>query len=306
MSMLDIEKLDVKFNLDLDRKLDVIDKLDLEMSRSTTLSMIGESGSGKSVIASAILRILESNAEVSGNIRFEGEDIYEMSEKRILEIRSKEICLIPQNASQAWDPLTKIGKQMSEFQTKAGIPKEKTNELSIEFLSRCGFTNSDEIMKTYPHRLSGGMCQRAMIAMCMSVSPTLTIADEPTKGLDVYSRGHVLDLMTEVGKDSALLMISHDLQAAKYCNEAAVLYGGTILEHGKSSDVIDNPMHPYTKGLKKAHPRNGMIPIPGSGLRTTRGKGCIFLERCNVASDSCKDTISFSEKGGRYVRCDRA
>jgi len=303
MNLLDVNGLNISFSIGFNDSLDVIKDLNMTMNRTDTISMIGESGSGKSVIASAILRILESNATVSGNVSFEGEDIYGMTEKRILEIRSKDICLIPQNASQAWDPLTKIGRQMTEFQIKAGILQDDAKELSRDMLSKCGFDDPDTIMGTYPHRLSGGMCQRAMIAMCMSVSPALMIADEPTKGLDVYSRGHVLDLMTEVGKNSALLMISHDLQAAMHCRMTSVLYGGVIVERGPSCDVLNDPLHPYTKGLHAAHPRNGMRPIPGTGLRAFYNRGCIFSDRCSECTDECKDTMDMMIKGDREVRC---
>jgi len=303
MSLLDISRLDVSFSIGLDERLDVIKGLDMSMERMDTISMIGESGSGKSVIASAILRILESNAMVSGNVSFEGEDIYGMTEKRLLEMRGKDVCLIPQNASQAWDPLTRIGKQMFEFQIKAGIPQDKVKGLSQDVLCRCGFDDPDAIMRAYPHRLSGGMCQRAMIAMCTSVGPSLVIADEPTKGLDVHSRGHVLKLMTEVGRDSALLMISHDLQAAMHCNRTSVLYGGVIVEHGPSSDVLINPLHPYTKGLNAAHPRNGMRPIPGTGLRAFCNKGCIFYDRCSERTEGCNEPVDLKTVGDSAVRC---
>ena len=299
--LLKIGDLNISFSMGKGRIVAIRD-LDLTIDRGDSVSIIGESGSGKSVIASAILASLERNATVTGEVLFNGESVYGMSKKRLNEVRGKGMCIIPQNASQSFDPLMLIGPQMRELMVKTGTPKERCREVSIDVLAQCGFDNPESILGTYPHRLSGGMAQRVMIAMCVATDPELLIADEPTKGLDGLSCKAVIDLMTKIGSERSLLMITHDLYMARCCKRTAVLYGGVMVEDGPSSEVLSDPRHPYTKALKMSCPVNGMHPIPNGSERPPL-VGCPFHNRCHMADDVCMCQTPPMTGGGHSVRC---
>jgi len=301
MNVLEIDGLNVSFNVG-DAELNIIRDLNFSLKQNDSISMIGESGSGKSVIAAAILNGLEKNAIVSGTVRYRGESIYDMSGKRLREVKGKGICLIPQNASQSWDPLMRIGAQMGGFLLKAGYEKKEIPSMIYDELLKCGFDDPAAITSSYPHKLSGGMSQRALIAMCTSVSPDILIADEPTKGLDGQSMSRVLELMASMKDEKTFIMITHDLCAAECCKKTAVLYAGKIVEFGDSKKVLDDPLHPYSVGLRAAHPRNGMTPIRGNGYRNPQD-GCPFRERCDLCTAECSSEIPTTEVRGRMVRC---
>ena len=302
--LLEVKGLNVSFSVGKDRLIAIRD-LDLTIGRGDSVSFIGESGSGKSVIASAILASLERNATVTGEVLFNGESIYKMSKSRLNEVRGKGICIISQNASQSFDPLMRIGPQMDELLIKTGTPKERCRDVSTDMLAQCGFDDPESILRTYPHRLSGGMAQRVMIAMCVATDPELLIADEPTKGLDGLSCKAVIDLMTKLGTSRSLLMITHDLYMAGCCKRTAVLYGGVIVEDGPSERVLSNPLHPYTEALKMSCPINGMHPIPNGSLRPPL-EGCPFHNRCASADDTCRCQMPPVTMREHMVRCYRA
>lgn len=304
MSLLEIRSLTVKFTTS-EGEITALRDLNLDVEEGSSLTIIGESGSGKSVLASAILMTLESNASMSGKVSFDSQPIGSMDEKALRKMRGKDICLIPQNATQAWDPLIRIGNQMSELLIKTGVEKKKTRDVSVEYLSKCGFSDPEAVLREYPHRLSGGMSQRAMIAMCLSVRPRLLIADEPTKGLDGASKRQVMEAIAIARKESTLMVITHNLATARACHHIAVMYGGMIMERGDTSEVLEYPLHPYTVGLRAAHPRNGMNPIPGGGGRAET-QGCPFRKRCHLADHQCEASIVPREGKGRVVRCAHA
>ena len=255
MSLLEIRKLNVDFRIG-NSVLRTVKDLDVSVDPGETVSMVGESGSGKSVLVSAVFGILEKNSSVDGEILFGGRDLLSIPRKEFDLIRRKELVLIPQNVSQAWDPMMRIGGQMREFMTNAGIPEQEVLGKSKDFLSQCGFEDPKQIMDTYPHRLSGGMSQRAMIAMCMSVEPDLVVADEPTKGLDESVRESILDLLMSKRWGASLLMITHDIYSASRCRRMMVMYGGRCVESGLTEEILADPLHPYTKSLMSA------IPVP--------------------------------------------
>lgn len=299
MSLLSIKGLSVSFASG-ESTIHAVNSLDLDLDSGRSLAIIGESGSGKSVLASAILGTLEENGTASGQVLFDGRNILGSDEAVLMALRGRQICLIPQNAWSAWDPVIRIGDQMTEFMRCCGVPRSEAPNLALEYLKKCGL--APEVLRSYSHRLSGGMSQRAMVAMCASVRPRLLIADEPTKGLDGRSRTLVLDLFEKVIGDAALLMITHDLRAARSCDEVSVLYGGRIVESGPANEVLDRPLHPYTAGLCAAHPRRGMVPIPGGIGRRTEIVGCVFRDRCVLADHECQgDVPMFGET--RRVRC---
>ena len=302
MNTIEIKDMNISFNVDMG-KIYVIRDLNMTLESGCSVSFVGESGSGKSVIASAITRTLEKNANVSGDVFFQGKSVYGMSEKEIREIRGKEMGLIPQNASQAWDPIMKVGKQMSNFLIKVGKNKEEIPDILFKSLEKCGFDDPHFVLDTYPHRLSGGMSQRAMIAMIISAQPTMLIADEPTKGIDGKSIKKVIEIITDLGKNNTQMVITHDLNIAKCCKETIVLYGGIIIERGNSVDILNDPIHEYTVGLKRAHPKNGMHPIPGGSSSRDFGMGCPFKDRCSMATKECNEPVELKNIGKRMVRC---
>lgn len=299
MSLLSVRGLNVTF-VSGEETIHAVNSLDLDLDSGGSLALVGESGSGKSVLASAILGTLEENGMASGQVWFNGRNILGLDEAQMMGLRGREICLVPQNAWSAWDPVMRIGDQMTEFMRCCGVPREEAPDLALEYAQMCGL--GPEVLRSYAHRLSGGMSQRAMIAMCASVRPRLLIADEPTKGLDGRSRGMVLDLLNTVVDEAALLMITHDLRAARSCREVAVLYGGRIVESGPANEVLDIPLHPYTAGLCAAHPRRGMVPIPGGEGHRSGVLGCCFQERCRLADEACRSEVAMSG-GARKVRC---
>ena len=299
MTLLSVRNLNVSF-VSGENIIRAVNGLDLDIESGRSLAIVGESGSGKSVLASAILGMLEENGTADGEIAFDGEDLLKSERKRMVSLRGRDICLIPQNAWSAWDPIMRVGDQMTEFLRKCGVSKEEAPRMVEEYLGRCGLNPS--VLRSYPHRLSGGMSQRAMIAMCTAVHPRLLIADEPTKGLDGRSRKLVLDVMSTVREGSTLLMITHDLKAARSCEDVAIMYGGRIVELGPSNDVLDRPLHPYTRGLCAAHPNKGMVPIPGGVGERTDGKGCGFRDRCRLTDGPCSGDIPLLGTE-RKVRC---
>ena len=301
MTILDIRDLNVSFRVG-DDVFHVVKDFCLSMEEDDRIALVGESGSGKSVIASAIFGILERNAVHEGRISFRGIDLSSIGRKEFDAIRRKEMVLIPQNVSQAWDPLIKIGSQMMEFITSSGYSKQEAKDRAVSYLFRCGFEDPQSILDTYPHRLSGGMSQRAMIAMCMSVEPSLVIADEPTKGLDESVRESVLNLLFSDTWDTSILMITHDLYSASRCGKMMVMYGGRCVEYGDSRDILNDPLHPYTRGLLDSDPSRGLRPIPFPSRDLMPGE-CVFANRCAYSCEGCTNDV-FTYKG-REVRCHR-
>ena len=302
MSLLEIKGLNVRFRIG-DDILHAVKDLDVVVNPSETVSMVGESGSGKSVLVSAVFGILERNSSVDGEILFKGRDLLSTPRREFDLIRRKELVLIPQNVSQAWDPMMRIGDQMREFMTNAGVPEQDVPRISKDYLSQCGFEDPKLITDTYPHRLSGGMSQRAMIAMCMSVEPSLVIADEPTKGIDESAKEGILDLLVSERWSSSLLMITHDIASASRCRRMMVMYGGRCVESGDTAEILKDPLHPYTKGLIGSDPRRGLNPIPFASRDLFPGE-CSFGNRCILRNDGCDDSLFLVN--GREVRCRHA
>ena len=301
MTLLSVSDLNVRFRIGKDI-FHAVKDFGINVGDNERIAIVGESGSGKSVIASAIFGILERNASYNGTILFDGNDLSSLSHKEFDGLRSKEMVLIPQNVSQAWDPLMRIGPQMTEFIISAGYTKQEAVDRARQFLSKCGFEDPDYIMGSYPHRLSGGMSQRAMIAMCMSVGPRLVIADEPTKGLDEEVCENVLELLLSGEWNTSILMITHDLNTASRCDRMMVMYGGRCVESGVTREILENPMHPYTVGLLESHPSRGLKPIP-FGTRAVGPEECSFANRCVHACPEC--TNQCFTYGNREVRCHR-
>jgi peptide/nickel transport system ATP-binding protein len=283
-----------------------IDCIDLDLNQNETIAIVGESGCGKSVLGHAIMRLLDDIAVVRGSVRFRETEVYEMDKAALLKLRGGMISLVPQSPSSSFNPVIKIGKQIVELIEKAGKGKGKgARKRALEYLSLAGFSEPEQIFESYPHRMSGGMCERALIAMALSVEPELVIADEPTKGLDALSRRSILGMLHRLTGEASMIMITHDLKAALTCERLAVMYSGEIVEEGPTDSVLSDPKHFYTRGLIEAQPSMGMKPIKGRhNLLSHNTEGCRFQERCDAASDECRDHPLLREiEEYRKVRC---
>jgi peptide/nickel transport system ATP-binding protein len=303
--LLNIRGLSVAFNTQKGA-IQAIDGIDLDLYENETLAIVGESGCGKSVLGHAIMRLLDDIAVVRGSVQFREREVYEMDTVALLNLRGNLISLVPQSPSSSFNPVIKIGKQIEELIEKTGKEKGKgARKRAMEYLSLVGFSDPEQIYESYPHRLSGGMSERALIAMALSVEPELVIADEPTKGLDAMSRKNILRMLHKLAKDASMIMITHDLKAAETCQRLAVMYSGEIVEEGPTDIVLSHPRHTYTSGLIDAQPSRGMKPIKGRhDLLSHKARGCRFRERCEAASNQCGDHPLLREiEDCRKVRC---
>jgi peptide/nickel transport system ATP-binding protein len=315
--VLEVKGLKTSFFTD-DGEVPAVDEIDFYINEGEILGVVGESGCGKSVTSLSIMGLLPKGIGkiVAGEILFKGENIVNASEKRMKEIRGKEIAMIFQEPMTSLNPLFTIGNQMLEaIRIHSKMNKKQAQERAIEILKLVGLPRAKEMMNEYPHQLSGGMRQRVMIAMAMVCNPSLLIADEPTTALDVTIQAQILKLMKDLNKNfnTAIMMITHDLGVvAEVCQRVVVMYSGKIVEEGDVRTIFKNPKHPYTIGLiqsvpdireKKARLYSipGNVPKPGS-IR----QGCRFAARCEHAFERCfKENPGLYETGepGHKVRC---
>jgi peptide/nickel transport system ATP-binding protein len=303
--LLSIRNLSVAFPT-LQGHFPAIDDLCLEISSDDSLAIIGESGCGKSVLAYAILRLLDDIANVEGCVLLNGVDLNSLDGKMLQTIRGNIISLIPQSPSLAFNPVRSIGKQIVDsIKKNRDIKTADARAQAMDALVQVGFTDIDTIYQAYPHRLSGGMCEMALIALALSLKPALIIADEPTKGLDPFSRNKVVSALHTTASKTAMIMITHDLVAASSCSRIAVMYAGEIVEEGKTCKVFKTPQHYYTQGLMSAIPANGMQPIPGFDTQSNgRGSGCRFKNRCHAKENRCNHHPSLVQVADKWkVRC---
>lgn len=269
-----------------------------EIGTGQIYGIVGESGCGKTATGRAILQLVPAPGKiVGGRILFHGEDLLQKSEQEIRKLRGQRIAMIFQDAAAALNPLFTIGQQlmgiMKHHQIAAG---RELSRLAVELLGDLGLPRPKNMLETYPHQLSGGMQQRAMIAMALSAGPDLIIADEPTSALDVTIQSQILDLLVKLQRDRgvAIMMISHDLGiVAETCEQMAVFYLGQIIEQGAVGDIFHDPKHPYTKGLLAAlpNPKNWgdkLKAIPGSVPTLLEAiQGCAFAPRCEYVMGIC-------------------
>jgi len=278
----------------------------LDVEAGETLGIAGESGCGKTTLASTVLRLLPETAQVRGEIRLDGVDLLRMKWGTLRAVRWSQAAIVFQGALHALNPVQRIGDQIAEpIRLHQTVPNKQINSRVGELLTQVGLPTSRA--KSYPHQLSGGQRQRVMIAMALACKPALIIADEPTTALDVMVQAQVLDLLTGLVRNASagpdggmgMILISHDLGVlGTTCDRIAVMYAGQIIESGPALEIFDNPKHPYTRALAAAFPRigdpaarysptglPGDPPYPGD-LPT----GCSFHPRCPIAVDTCRDS----------------
>jgi peptide/nickel transport system ATP-binding protein len=288
--------------------LEALRGVDLDICAGQRVALMGESGCGKSVLGHAILGLLHEVAKVEGEITFNGKDIDSFSPMEWQSCRGLKMALIPQSPSMAFDPVMRVGNQIAEMFRHAQKPHDQLHKLSVGVLGQVGFEEPERIFRAYPHQLSGGMCERSLIAMGISLGPDLLIADEPTKGLDHCSKDEILGLLSKQIEGRALLMITHDFHAARTCERTVVMYAGEVFESGPTEIVLKNPLHPYVHGLVHAQPSYGMTPIPGTLTRNRVAEsGCQFRNRCPLSDNDCNEDQPLRQMGpGHHVRCHNA
>ena len=296
--MLSIENLSI--DLDVFRgKARVVDNVSLEVAAGEVVGLVGESGSGKSMTAMAVLRLLPRAAKVvGGRILLEGEDILTISEAKMSHLRGRQAAMIFQSSLLVLNPLLRVGDQIARiFRTHLRLPRHTAHERAVEMLGRVGIRNPERVARNYPHELSGGMVQRALIALMMAAQPRLLIADEPTTGLDVTTEVQIFDLLREIRRETgvAILLITHDLgTVAENADRVAIMHAGNIVETGPTHAIFKQPKHPYTRALLSSIPRFDASVTLESDLRgqapdvfALRGDRCRFVSRCPLAMEVC-------------------
>ena len=297
-----------------------VDGVSFNIAKGETMGIVGESGSGKSVTSSSIIRLLppRTGKIVGGSIEFEGKDVLALSKKELNDFRGKDIAVIFQDPMTSLDPVFKIGKQMTEMiMAHQNVTKDEAWKMAVEALSKVGIPEPEKRMNSYPYELSGGMCQRVIIAMAVCCKPKLIIADEPTTALDVTVQAQVLELLKELQRDmdTAILLITHNLGVVwEMCDKVMVMYAGNTVEFTDTKTLYSNPRHPYTWGLLDSMPKlsdeskGELKTIPGTppDLRLT-GKCCNFYNRCPYVTEACTQSVPplVEVEPGHFVACHR-
>jgi len=313
--LLAIEGLKVVFHGERGRATHAVDTIDLTLMRGATLGIVGESGCGKSVTALAIMGLLSKTAAVSGAVRFDGTDLVNLPQAQIRELRGNRLAMIFQEPMTSLNPSYSIGEQIVESLVEhRHLSRKDARRRAIELLRRVDIPSPEKRIDDYPHRLSGGMRQRAMIAMALACEPELLIADEPTTALDVTVQAQILDLLRELRRAGrvAVILITHDLGiVAEICDAVAVMYAGEVVERAPAAALFERPAHPYTVGLLGSLPRldhqvaklaaiEGMVPD-----MSALPSGCRFAPRCPFADDRCRRERPpvVALEGDRWSRC---
>lgn len=314
-SILKVNGLKTYFFTD-DGQVPAVDDISFEVKKGEILGIVGESGCGKSVTSMSIMKLVQSPGKVvAGEILFNGEDLFNASERQMRRIRGNQIGMIFQEPMTSLNPVFTIGNQLLEaIRLHKNLSKKEAWNRAVEIMSLVGLPRPEQLMGEYPHQLSGGMRQRVMIAMAMVCEPDLLIADEPTTALDVTIQAQILELMKKLNQEmnTSIILITHDLGVvAEMCDRVVVMYSGKIVEEGSTKKLFNNPQHPYTQGLIESVPDmrdkkerlnsiKGNVPKPGSIK-----EGCHFAPRCSKAFDKCwselPELIDTGE--GQQARC---
>ncbi len=315
--LLDVRDLRVSFDT-YAGEVQAVRGVNLYLDAGETLSIVGESGCGKSVSLQTIMKLLPSPPArlKSGEILLNGTDIAHYTDKQMNRLRGNEMAMIFQDSMTSLNPTMRVGKQMCEgIRQHRKVSPADAEKIAIRMLTEVGLPNPDRVFRRYPHTLSGGQRQRVMIAMALGCNPKILIADEPTTALDVTIQAQILDIMQRLQREhgTAIVLITHDLGVvAKMADRIAVMYAGEVLESGNARDIFYRPSHPYTWGLLGAMPN--MLQEVGTELYTIPGtppdlfappKGCPFAARCAYAMDCClmEEPAATAVGEGHMSRC---
>ncbi|MCX5204431.1 ABC transporter ATP-binding protein [Streptomyces sp. NBC_00237] len=314
--LLEVRDLHVEFKT-RDGVAKAVNGVNYSVDEGETLAVLGESGSGKSVTAQAVMGILDMppGRIPQGEILFEGQDVLKLKEEQRRKIRGAQMAMIFQDALSSLNPVLSVGEQLGEmFVVHRGMSKKDSRAKAVELMDRVRIPAAKERVGQYPHQFSGGMRQRIMIAMALALEPKLIIADEPTTALDVTVQAQVMDLLAELQRElnMGLILITHDLGVvADVADKIAVMYAGRIVETAPVKEIYANPAHPYTKGLLESIPR---LDQKGQELYAIKGlppnllsipPGCAFNPRCPMARDVCRTDVPplFDVAEGRQSAC---
>jgi len=310
VSLLEIEALRVEFP-GSDGPLAAVKGVDLALEAGEVVGLVGESGSGKSLTCRAVMRMIpEPGSITGGSVRFDGSDVLGLSTAKLRDLRAHSIGMIYQNPFGSLNPTLRVGAQIAEtLKVNRGMSKKAAKDESLALLERVGIEDPEHRYRAYPHELSGGMCQRVMIAIATASSPRLMLADEPTTALDVTTQAQILKLLAAMSAEEgmAMLLVSHDFGViAQACDRVAVMYGGHIVETGPVETIYHEPEHPYTKALLNSVPE-----LDSAGNVQRRAAlaghppelsdvipGCVFAPRCEHARPGCESISMKLEKVG--------
>ncbi len=314
--LLDVRGLKVRFRTD-DGVVRAVDGIDFTLDRGKILGIVGESGSGKSVTAMTLLGLTRAkNASFEGEVLYKGTDLLALSESQLRAYRGSELAMIFQDPMTSLNPVRRIGDQIVEaIRIHQGGSRGAARRQALDLLRQVGIPNADQRIDDYPHQFSGGMRQRAMIAMALSCNPDVLIADEPTTALDVTIQAQILDLIVELKDrfDSAVILITHDLGVvAGVADDVVVMYAGRVVERARKRAVFYDPQHPYTWGLLAAIPRldrpkeERLQPIRGAPPSLIAlPDGCTFRPRCPHAFERCSEEPPLEARSGEPAHLDR-
>jgi len=314
-TLLEVRNLSVKFKT-RDGVVQAVSDLSFTVKRGETLGIVGESGSGKSVTSLAIMGLLNRNfAEVTGEILFEGTDLLKLSPNELRKIRGRDVSMIFQDPFACLHPMYRVGSQIAEaVRAHENVSKSKANARAVEMLGKVGIPNPDVRARDYPHQFSGGMRQRAMIAMALVHNPAVLIADEPTTALDVTVQAQIIELIDQVKRDfdCGVILITHDLGVvAETASHVMVMYAGRVREYGPSNEIFNAAQDPYTWGLLESMPTvdkrlDVLLAIEGSPPSLLHPpSGCAFHPRCKYRFEPCDKILPLLKElpGGHLDAC---
>jgi oligopeptide/dipeptide ABC transporter ATP-binding protein len=293
----------------------IVESLSFSIGAGEAMGLVGESGSGKSMSALAIMRLLPPvAATAAGEVIVDGTDVLSLPERAMRRVRAAQVAIVFQQARSSLNPLMRVGDQMERVLRAhdRALSRKERRERALQLLSDVGLPS--RVARSYPHQLSGGMAQRALIATVLAARPKILIADEPTTGLDVTTEAEIYDLLSKlrVDLDLCLLLITHDLAiVAHHCDRVGVMHAGHLVETGDVAQIFEQPLHPYTQALLAAMPRHDGASdvgpdLPGQAprLRDMPAKGCRFIERCPERMGKCAEAVSLIEAApGHEVLC---
>jgi len=314
--ILEIKGLRTQFLLQ-EGTLTALDGIDLKIFENESVGIVGETGCGKSMTAFSILRLVPPPGKITaGSIRYKGLELTKLTEDQMRGIRGKDISMIFQDPSTSLDPVFTIGSQLAEVISlhQSTYEEEALRKKVLDVLKLVKIAAPENVIKQYPHELSGGMKQRVMIALALSCNPSLLIADEPTTALDVTIQAQILNLLKDLVRStgSSMMLITHNLGVvAETCDRICIMYAGRIVEIAATMDLFETPMHPYAKGLLKAFPILGEHKDELNVIRGTVPNlmkpfpGCPFVDRCDASMDRCRTTppTMVEARPGHFVSC---